>query len=75
MISQQQIPKKEKTHTITSPPIKTRLTGAGNHRSLMSTVPSTYECLLSPILGLFIDSIIGLVSENTTVSSYRKTTE
>ena len=35
MISQQQIPK-GKTHTITSPTTKTKVTGAGNHWSLIS---------------------------------------
>lgn len=31
IISQQQIPKKEKTHKLISPPTKTELTGDSNH--------------------------------------------
>ena len=36
MKSQQQITKKRKTHEITSPTTKTKITGAGNHWSLIS---------------------------------------
>ena len=31
IISEQQIPKKQKTHTITSPTMKTKITGASNY--------------------------------------------
>ena len=36
MISQQQIPKEEKTPTIISPTVKTKITGTRNHWSLIS---------------------------------------
>ena len=36
MISEQQIPKKGKTHKLTSPTMKTKLTGDSNHCSLIS---------------------------------------
>ena len=36
MISQQQIPKMGKTHTITSPTMKTKITGNSNHWSKIS---------------------------------------
>ena len=46
MISQLQIPKKEKTHKITSPTMKTKITGDSNHWSL---IPLNINGLNSPI--------------------------